>query len=361
MVTDGGMTVGEKATFLLYARYTTISDIMTLMLYSAPNQHGNAIGGSTEDGTSGCFILDLHLHTINHTLPFYRSDAYTSLPPLNEAVLKTENWNSMLAVFHAVKPVFAEYNKWDEYGIALPVKDFDLGSDERLIDFNGTSIPWRGTMRPALERLVMPNYIRLWHGEPLAYAFKMQCRGNELARDLTFERQALLQLCDLILVRLDSLAARESHGNPEVECLQGRTIVLYPLEISKALIAEKDLVPIMWEFRRSREGASDRYKIVPTRFRLQDSRPAFEQEVNRSFPECSPTEANPVQPPAQASLLTSHLKCPLNKTEIYEPSREAGLVSKFSFEEDQEGRGESSLRRQLSKWALTPLISRTRA
>jgi len=75
--------------------------------------------------------------------------------------LKTENWNSMLAVFYAVKPVFAEYNKWDKYGIALLVKDFDLGSDKRLIDFNSTSIPWRGTIRPVLERLLMPNYIRL--------------------------------------------------------------------------------------------------------------------------------------------------------------------------------------------------------
>jgi len=154
----------------------------------------------------------------------------------------------------------------------------------------------------------MPSYIRLWRGEPLAYDFKMQCRGNELARDLTFERQALLQLCDLILVRLDSLAARESHGYPEVECLQGRTIVLCPHEISKALIAEKDLTLIMWEFRRSREGSSDRYKIVPTRFRLQNSGPASKQAVNPPFRECSSREANPVQSPAQSSLLASPRK-----------------------------------------------------
>ncbi|KXL50474.1 hypothetical protein M433DRAFT_141121 [Acidomyces richmondensis BFW] len=53
----------------------------------------------------------------------------------------TEHRDRMLAVFLAVKQVFAEYNKWDEYGIALLVKNFDLRPDERLIDFNGTSIP----------------------------------------------------------------------------------------------------------------------------------------------------------------------------------------------------------------------------
>jgi len=136
MVTDGGITVGEKATFLLYAPiYYKI-----LTLGSAANQHGEVVGGS-EDEIPGCFILDLYLRTTNHTLPFYRSDDYTSLPPLNEAALMTEHWDRMLAVFHAVKPVFAEYNKWDEYGIVLPVKDFNLRPDERLIDFNGISIP----------------------------------------------------------------------------------------------------------------------------------------------------------------------------------------------------------------------------
>ena len=36
-------------------------------------------------------------------------------------------------------------------------------------------------------------------------------------------------------------------------------------------MTECAVVPIMWQFRRCREGASDRYKIVATRFRLRNN------------------------------------------------------------------------------------------
>lgn len=75
----------------------------------------------------------------------------------------------MEIAFRDVKAVFAEYNKWDEYGIALPYKDFDLRADERLIDFGGTSLPWYGPMTDALERHIIPRCLRSWEGKIMAY------------------------------------------------------------------------------------------------------------------------------------------------------------------------------------------------
>ncbi|KYG48361.1 hypothetical protein M433DRAFT_427875 [Acidomyces richmondensis BFW] len=55
--------------------------IKTLMLDSAPNQQGQVLRGSTEDEIPGCFILDLYLRTMNHTLPFYPLRCLHELAP----------------------------------------------------------------------------------------------------------------------------------------------------------------------------------------------------------------------------------------------------------------------------------------
>lgn len=178
----------------------------------------------------------------------------------------------MERAFHDVKAVFAEYNEWDDYGIALPYKDFDLPVDERLIDFGGTSLPWHGTMTDELERFIMPRCLRSWEGKTVAYSFYMRQCLSRRAWDINFEQEALLRLRGLTLVRLEE--NREGTTLLQVEGVQSGIAISYPPEACSELSQDEAMIPIMCRFQRFREGASDRYKIVATRFRRAVEHPS---------------------------------------------------------------------------------------
>lgn len=96
----------------------------------------------------------------------------------------------------------------------------------------------------------------------------MQYQNESAVRAVAFEHEAMSRLGALGLVRLDQLATRPSAGAPEVEDTHGRATVIYSPKASSLLIAEGGVIPVLWEFRRCRDGPSERYKIKPTRFRL---------------------------------------------------------------------------------------------
>lgn len=178
----------------------------------------------------------------------------------------------MESAFRAVKSVFAEYNKWDEYGIALLFRDIDIAPNERLVEIGGTTVPWAGNMCTPLERALSPRMLRLWEGQLLPYNYYLHRVEAAEMHDLTFEQEAVSRLGGLGLVRLDNLGWRRSGGQPEVEIKQGRVTILCSPEVSNTLLQEEEgLVPIMWEFRRVREGPSDRYRPTATRFRAQET------------------------------------------------------------------------------------------
>ncbi|KAK5675053.1 hypothetical protein LTS10_012126 [Elasticomyces elasticus] len=249
--TGGGMTVGERAIF-----FVTIDE--------------EARQDRTGIRPERSHILDLHLRAINHTLQTYRPDAYDSLPPLQEAVQRIHEWHKMESAFKAVKPVFAEYNKWDEYGIVLLFRDIDMAPNERIVDIHGTTAPWLGDLELLLERALSPRTLRLWEGQLLPYSFYLERSNAAAMHDITFEQEAASRLGGLGLVRLDPLKDRASDGCPEVETEQGRTTTICSPELSYALLQESVLTPIMWEFRRVREGPSDRYRPMATRFRTRE-------------------------------------------------------------------------------------------
>lgn len=218
----------------------------------------------------------MHLRTINHTLQTYRPDAYDSLPSIVDATHRVYDRTRMQSAFRAVKSVFAEYNKWDEYGITLLFKDGDMRPNERSVEISGTTIPWAGNIHTSLERILAPRMLRLWEGQLLPYNFYLHRSEDILMHDITFEQEAVSRLGGLGLVRLDNLYRRRSGGNPEVEVKQGRTTILCSPEVSEALLNEGGLVPIMWEFRMVREGPSDRYRPTATRFRVQETMKALQ-------------------------------------------------------------------------------------
>ncbi|KAK4905357.1 hypothetical protein LTR49_025342 [Elasticomyces elasticus] len=176
----------------------------------------------------------------------------------------------MESAFKAVKPVFAEYNKWDEYGIVLLFRDIDMAPNERIVDIHGTTAPWLGDLELLLERALSPRTLRLWEGQLLPYSFYLERSNAAAMHDITFEQEAASRLGGLGLVRRDPLKDRASDGCPEVEIEQGRTTTICSPELSYALLQEGVLTPIMWEFRRVREGPSDRYRPMATRFRTRE-------------------------------------------------------------------------------------------
>ena len=209
---------------------------------------------------------EIHLLSLNHTNTDFVSDAHASLPTFQDAVLqmRVRDWRTIEAIFRDVKYLFAAHNKWDEYGIAIPFKDFDLHYGERLIDFGGSTMPWYGVMTEVLERRLVPKSIKIWEGKIEAISYRMQCENTFKAYDLAFEKAALGRLGRLSLVRLDS---QKEPQYVDVEGIQNGVVVTYPAAVSEELLSTEDLVPIMWEFRRLPHGASETYNIMATKFR----------------------------------------------------------------------------------------------
>jgi hypothetical protein len=178
--------------------------------------------------------------------------------------MRLRDWRTIDAKFRDVKHLFAAHNKWGDYGIALPFKDFDLHYGERLIDFGGSTMPWYGIMTEVLERRLVPKSIKIWEGQMEAISYKMQCENTSKAYDLAFEKAVLGRLGRLSLVRL---GYPKEPQYVEVEGIQNGVVVTYPAAVSEELLSTEDLVPIMWEFRRLPYGASNTYEIMATRFR----------------------------------------------------------------------------------------------
>ncbi|KAK0985461.1 hypothetical protein LTR91_010578 [Friedmanniomyces endolithicus] len=189
---------------------------------------------------------------------------------------------SIEIAFKDVKTVFAEYNKWDEYGMILLFKDIEMAHDERLVENNGTTTPWLGDQQGPLEKALSPRILRLWEGQLLRYMFCLQRREAAPMHDITFERKAASRLGGLGLVRLDPLERRASGGRSEFEVVQGRAIVTCPPDVSSEFLPGHRLVPIIWEFRRILEGPSDRYRPIATRFRVLQTLGDLESQSDRS-------------------------------------------------------------------------------
>lgn len=90
--------------------------------------------------------------------------------------------------------------------------------------------------------------------------------------DINFEQEALRHLRALSLVRLEK--SRSSTSLLEVEGVQSGIAVSYPPGACKEILQDEAMIPIMWKFQRFREGASDRYKIIATRFRRAVEHPS---------------------------------------------------------------------------------------
>ncbi|EMC97232.1 hypothetical protein BAUCODRAFT_23582 [Baudoinia panamericana UAMH 10762] len=229
----------------------------------------------TYNSLTAC-VSEIELCSVNFPLDRYRYDAYDFLPSFEDGLRRIGKRDTILSAFDSVKPVFAEYNKWDDYGIALLYKDFDMLPDERLIECGGTSVPWRGQLPPRLEQRLVPRCIRFWEGTTLPYTFTFRNEKTEPARDLIFEREALSRLGGLGLVRLDRHASREWRGDVETEYVNGRATVTLSTGLTGLVAEDKKVVPIAWEFRRQQEGASERYRIKVTRYRLRPEEDAYD-------------------------------------------------------------------------------------
>ena len=81
---------------------------------------------------------------------------------------------------------------------------------------------------------------------------------------MAFENAALGSPGKLSLVRLN---CPKEPQHVEVEGIQDGVVVTCPAAVSEELPSTKDLVPIMWHFRRLPHVASETYEIMATKFR----------------------------------------------------------------------------------------------
>ncbi|CAK7271225.1 hypothetical protein SEPCBS57363_004506 [Sporothrix epigloea] len=77
-------------------------------------------------------------------LALYSHDHFQSLPTLEEAkqtFLSDAKGEALVKAFF--KEIFVEEGMERTFGLAMLHRHFDLGADEKLVEYQGTSTPWK--------------------------------------------------------------------------------------------------------------------------------------------------------------------------------------------------------------------------
>lgn len=76
-------------------------------------------------------------------LEAYDSNTYQSLPVISDAVARLDTINGENLVATSIRQVFLDRKMDRKYGFILLHHHFDLDESERLVEYGGTSVPWR--------------------------------------------------------------------------------------------------------------------------------------------------------------------------------------------------------------------------
>lgn len=72
----------------------------------------------------------------------YRSETYSALPELHDAVGRFERINGLKAVQKSFKDLFLKHGMENKLGLTLAHRHFDMANNERLVEYGTTSTPW---------------------------------------------------------------------------------------------------------------------------------------------------------------------------------------------------------------------------
>lgn len=76
-------------------------------------------------------------------LEAYDPNTYQSLPAISDAVARLDTINGENLVATSIRQLFLDHKMDRTYGLILLHRHFDLDESERLVEYGGTSVPWR--------------------------------------------------------------------------------------------------------------------------------------------------------------------------------------------------------------------------
>lgn len=98
-------------------------------------------------------------------LESYDPETYQRLPSISDAVAKFDFIDGDSLVSTTILELFLRHQMDRTFGLILPHRHFDLGENERLVGYGGTSVPWRlskssGNIRPSNWLLTADGALR---------------------------------------------------------------------------------------------------------------------------------------------------------------------------------------------------------
>jgi len=101
----------------------------------------------------------------NLRLESYDPETYQRLPSISDAVVKFDSIDGDSLISTTVQALFLSHKMDRTFGLILLHRHFDLDENERLVEYGGTSVPWRlskssGNIRPSNWLLTADGAIR---------------------------------------------------------------------------------------------------------------------------------------------------------------------------------------------------------
>ncbi|GAB1312350.1 hypothetical protein MFIFM68171_02560 [Madurella fahalii] len=99
----------------------------------------------------------------------YDPSVYDGLSSIADAVKKFDAVDGESLVSDSFRELFLQHNMDRTFGLALLHRHFDLSTDERLVEYHGTSIPWR--QETASSHIRPTNWLLTKDGSVRSYEF----------------------------------------------------------------------------------------------------------------------------------------------------------------------------------------------
>ena len=119
----------------------------------------------------------------------YSSYTYNLISCVDTAKSVFDQRDGMSIVKEQLRPLFQKHGLQDNFGAGLIYRHFDLGPDERLVEYNGTATPWQ-CRECFLGRKIVP-IAWLFDGDHLLpYDFRFPASSEDMEQAAELKRQA---------------------------------------------------------------------------------------------------------------------------------------------------------------------------
>lgn len=111
----------------------------------------------------------------------YDPSVYDGVPTLNDAGRKFDLKNGEYLVNNKFRELFLQHNVDRVFGLSLLHRHFDLSSNELLVEYGGTSVPWEETLGKTSPYIRPSNWALAEDGifRPFEFYYCMQDADND--------------------------------------------------------------------------------------------------------------------------------------------------------------------------------------